>query len=732
MSKATATTSATGCKEKDSKPSRKFGLSLFRRNGGKKEKPKKEYASFSGQFPPEEWPVRDEDDLNNLPRDLEHAIIKRINPELTVDNLTRHTVLMKKLEERRERGMDRVLDRGLDKTDKGVDKGMSTEIAAFSKPRHHHHSSKAGAGKRPAPKTSRSKRRAHSSREKQKERERVKSKAPICASEYPKEEDLIPTRLKVEIPVDEPDPVEEGGTVDGRGLYKKRIENLFQTCPGKEADPVIPDANNREHKRREVKEGRTSEPGRKERTGHRSKSWDPHRAKATAPDAEHAGKSPTSDSRYDCVHDSAFHTDHRLQPDPKLNTELPVDFSSAYPQSSTLRIDDKIRHQTDRNSKECWEGRKGPLRASEYNSVPLHSYTPDDGPPNAQQYSSTVTVSTYPHKPVTNQSHEATPAWPRPSLQRKHSLRLKTHQDNVQRPDESFSPTQSCETAATHEEQDIKLIANNNIEQRALSHGERPELKADGTPSATGADGFLEDDYRLYQRDHEQEEDACSSLCLNEEETIDAADAYQSGVRDHHQQLVFHSRESDLQCQSHHSHYLHHYRVALTQDLSNSLKDLGPPAIHKEVCVSPARPVEANLRLQDQRTRSPGAHGESSSRQGTMIHREKRQDTNLHLECPKPSQVADSSIFDYCQTGEIESDTETVRKSADEGDGESAHWAAEVEEMQQDGFDEMGGAQMHAAFLGRLSGARGAEIREVVEMGENQSITGDSGIDSPR
>ncbi|XP_029031549.1 storkhead-box protein 1 [Betta splendens] len=733
MSKTTATTSATGCKDKDSKPSRKFGLSLFRRNGGKKDKPKKEYASFSGQFPPEEWPVRDEEDLNNLPRDLEHAIIRRINPELTVDNLTRHTVLMKKLEERREREIDRVLDRGLDKKDKGVDKGMSTEIVALSKPRHHHHSSKAGVGKRPAPKTSRSKRRTHSSREKQKERERVKTKAPICESEYPKGKDLIPTRLKVEIPVDEPDPVEEGGTVEGRCLYKKRIENPFQGCPVKEADTAIPDANNREHKRREVKEVKTSGAGRKERSSHRSKSWDPHRAKAITADAV---KSLTSDTRYDCVHESDFITDHRLQPESKLNRELPADYGSVYPQSSTLRMDDKVRHQRDRSSEEFWEteGKNGPLR-DECNSVPFHSNTSDDGPSNVQQNSSTkVLVPTYLYKQVPNHSHEAALAWPKPSLQRKHSLRLsRIHRDTAQRPDESFCHTQSSETAATHEQQEVKPIAKNNMEQKALSRRERQELITNSTPPATGTDGFIEDDYRLYQGEHEQEEDACSSLCLNEDEAVDAAHAYQTGAADHHQQ-VFNSRQSDMQYQSHHSRYynltLHHHRVALTQDPSGSSNDLGPPAMQREVSASPARPGETNPRPHNHRTRSPGAHSEPSPRQGTVIQGEKQD--NLYQDCPKPSEIADSSIFDYCQTSEIESDTETVRKSADEGDGESAHWAAEVEEMQQDGFDETAGPQIHRAFLGRLSGARGAEIREAVEMGENQSITGDSGIDSPR
>ncbi|XP_075933539.1 storkhead-box protein 1 [Anarhichas minor] len=737
ISKTTATTNATGRKEKDSKPGRKFGLNLFRRNGGKKEKPKKEYTSFSAQFPPEEWPVRDEEDLNNLPRDLEHAIIKRINPELTVDNLTRHTVLMKKMEERRERGADRVLDRGLDKDDKGVDKGMSTEILA--KPRHHHSSK---AGKRSAQKTSRSKRRAHSSREKQKEKEkeRVKSKAPICADNYPEGEDLIPSRLRVEIPVDEQDQVEEGGAVEGKSLYKKRIENPFQTHPVKEAEPIIPATSNKEHRRREVKEGKVPGPGRKDRTSHRSKSWDPHRAKVITADGEHAGKSPTSEDRYSCVHERDLTADHLIQADIKINSELPLDYSSAYPQSSTLRIDDKIRHQREVNGKESWEreGENGHFQEAQYNGVPDHSQAIDDSLSNIQQYSNTNAIlPTHSYERVINHSYEPTPPWLKPSLQRKHSLRLSNPQrDDTQRPEFS-SHQQACETtAATQEQREIRPVTISKGEPRTMSQGERPELIADSPPSITDTDGFTEDDYRLYQRAGEQEdEDACSSLCLNEEEIIDAANAYRTGVVDYHgHQLVYHDHESDLQYQGPRRHYynsnFHQTQVASTQDSRDStFTDLMPPPTQREASLSPTRPGETGWRLHHrcQRTRSPGAQSESSPRRGTLIQVERR-----HVDCPERSEVADGSIFDYCQTSEIDSDTETVRKSADEGDGESAHWAAEVEVVQADELDETGVPQTQRGVLSMPSGARGAEIGEAVEIGENQSITGDSGIDSPR
>ncbi|KAK5854039.1 hypothetical protein PBY51_015143 [Eleginops maclovinus] len=556
----------------------------------------------------------------------------------------------------------------------------------------------------------------------------------MCTEDYLEGEDLIPARLRVEIPVDEPDQVEESGAVEGKSLYKKRIENPFQAHPVKEPEPIIHATSNKEHRRRELKGSKVSVPVKKDRSYHRSKSWDPHRVKMITSEVEHAVTSPTSEDRYDCVHDRDPNADHVLQADMKRNIELPLDYSSVYPQSSTLRIDDKVRHQRDEESKESWEREATNFQEPEYDCAPDHSQTKDEILSNIQQYSNTNGIPpTHPYEPVVNHSHDPTLLWPKPSLQRKHSLRLSNPQRvDVQRP-ELPSHQPACESTDTLEQQEIRTLSNR--EQRTM--GERPELIADS--AITDTDGFTEDDFRLYQRaeeDDDDDDDACSSLCLNEE-IIDAANVFRTGLADiHGHKLAYQNNEYDFQYQGPHCHFynsnFHQTQVDSKQDSRDrTFKDLIPQETHREASLSPTRSGETSRRVhhRHQRTRSPGSQRESSPRQGASVQGERRQEVNHDLDCPEQSEVADSSIFDYCRTSEIESDSETVRKSGDEGDGESADWAAEV---QEDEFDETDVPQTRRAVQSPPSGARGVEIGEAVEIGENQSITGDSGIDSPR
>ncbi|KAF7644528.1 hypothetical protein LDENG_00220550 [Lucifuga dentata] len=613
---------------------------------------------------------------------------------------------------------------------------MSTEILTSSKSRHHH-SSKAGAGRRSASKASRSKRRTHSSKEKprDREKEKVKNKAPIREDDCPEEVDMIPSRLRVEIPVAEPDHMEEGVAVEGKSLYKKRIDNPFQT------ENAAIASISREPRRRETKEGKTSETERKERLSYRSKSWHPHRSRVNVADGEHAGKSPISEDRYGCVRERDFTADHLLQPDVKPIRELPLDYGSGYPQSSTLRIDDKVRHQREGNSRETpeRENKDGALREAEYKSVMDHCNptvrTSEDTISDTKPYPDTDAVlPVHPYDPAINRSYEPALAWLKPSLQRKHSLRL-SHRDDVQLSEEISSQQQACT--------DTQIRTSTSIskrEQRSTGQGDRPGLTADST-LITDPEGFREDDYRLYQRTDEQEdEDACSSLCLNEEELIDDGKAYQRGISQYHDpHLVYSHPDPDLLYQGPHNTY-YDLNSKLPQVIpvqvgrESTLNDCIPSATLKESSLSSTRPGETNWNLlhHHQRTRSLGDQSEPSLRPGTLIQGERRLEAGLSVDCADPPEVVDSSIFDYCQASEVESDTETVLKSTDEADGESAHWACEVEEVREEGYETLGERGFPPTHRAGLSVPSGTRVAEIGEIGENQSITGDSGIDSPR
>ncbi|NXM57895.1 STOX1 protein, partial [Illadopsis cleaveri] len=189
--------------------SKMFGLGLFWRSGSTKQKHKKEYSTFSAQFPPQEWPVRDEDDLDNIPRHIEHEIIKRINPTLTVDNLIKHTILMQKLEEQ---------NKCISKEKKYISNGTSAEVPTVRQ----NHLSKDCVQKAPS-KTAKHARKTKSKKEKQISRSSRKSHIQKLTPQNVKPEENFSLPIKNQ---EAPDVA-----VESHVIYKKQIKNPFQGLP---------------------------------------------------------------------------------------------------------------------------------------------------------------------------------------------------------------------------------------------------------------------------------------------------------------------------------------------------------------------------------------------------------------------------------------------------------------------------------------------------------------------
>ncbi|XP_067241228.1 storkhead-box protein 1 [Chanodichthys erythropterus] len=616
----------TSRKDKE-KAGRKFGLNLFRRNTGKKDnKPKKEYATFSGQFPPEEWPVRDEDDLNNLPRDLEHAIIKRINPELTVDNLVKHTVLMKKLEEKAERG-----------TEKAVDKGISTE-ALLAKQRHH--TSKA-VGKKLAPRATRSKRRGPSSKEKQ----RAKDKTFQHAKDLEEDDQIMP-HLRAEFALDDPDNNVESTILNPKCVYKKRIDNPFLGLPGRDVETNI---HHKEQRRREAK---IPSAIRRERTGHRSKSWDPHRAKAMADSVE---KSHTlKDAPCKQVHERVPTVDSTLDVQPIQ--ELCGDYSSAYPESSTLRIEDKIKL------------RQNKVRSREFRNDRLKEMKHQDGHLRHVPDQNNI---------VDNPSHcdttEVPLSWPKPTIQRRLSLHLlNSKEESHHRPD-LLSSHQQVGNVTSHQLPDGQTLDRNT--------------------SQTESEVYTDDEHHIYQKAVE-DEDGCSSICLNEECILDC-ELSQTNVARYHESVC-----ADGGWDGHFiKEHAHHKPTRTTH-----------------------RPHEYRWQSSDHQILQKGA----SPRQEVQCLRKRLHESSL---ADEHTEALESSIFDYCQTSEVESDSETIHKSADEADaGKSNNWIShqDLKDCHQSTTETSEHTGNNSANLNDPTGACAGETAE------SQSYTADSGIDSPR
>ncbi|KAM4852637.1 storkhead-box protein 1 [Thomomys bottae] len=230
---------------KDKEKGRKFGFSVLWRSISRKEKPKTEHSSFSAQFPPKEWPVRDEDNLDNLPRDVEHEIIKRINPVLTVDNLIKHTLLMQKHEEQK----------------KYNSQGTSTDRLT-ARPKC---PSKEGVTRRHG-RSAKPRRQGHSRRD----RHKALNQGSIRLEKHPRDPAAQPpSRIKSPNEGEvQKQPAENSEVLGSHLIYKKRISNPFQGL-SRRGSPVTTRHNI--HKTSDLKPTQT---GLKEKPFQRTRSLD--------------------------------------------------------------------------------------------------------------------------------------------------------------------------------------------------------------------------------------------------------------------------------------------------------------------------------------------------------------------------------------------------------------------------------------------------------------------------
>ncbi|XP_053168117.1 storkhead-box protein 1 isoform X2 [Hemicordylus capensis] len=299
---------------KEKEKVKKFGLSLFWRNTSKKEKTPKAHSSFSAQFPPEEWPVRDEDNLDNIPRDVEHEIIKRINPVLTVDNLNKHTVLMQKIEEQK----------------KYISKGTSTEVLT----RKHKHLSTECARKKQY-KTAKHRRKVQTSKEKDinKTQKEFKSDELISANgklEAHVEHPLF--RITSEAVICDKQVCENAAGVESHFMSKKKINNPFQdiSCRGNKSTKI-----HKSQKNCDVK----SKAPKSEKNFPRSRSLDSSRTMDYKAKQALAIKYEDRDDKKEQLVTN-FSTHHHCQNHCAEYTD--------YPQYHDLQRDDKYRYLRDR------------------------------------------------------------------------------------------------------------------------------------------------------------------------------------------------------------------------------------------------------------------------------------------------------------------------------------------------------------------------------------------------
>ncbi|KAF1641443.1 Storkhead-box protein 1, partial [Eudyptes chrysocome] len=624
---------------KDKLKSKRFVLGLFWRSASKKEKCKK-YSTFSAQFPPKEWPVRDEDDLDNIPRDIEHEIIKRINPTLTVDNLIKHTILMQKFEEQK----------------KYISKGTLAEVSIVRQ----NHLSKDCIQKTQS-KTAKHIRKTKSKKEQRISRSNRKSHIHELTSQNEKLEENLSLTVRNQQPSDV--------AVESHVIYKKQIKNPFQGLSWRRNFYAkgYKGTINSQLKSRTQKQERAVQ-----------KQWSLDSSKTFDYETEQLATETQADKT----------KQNKLLHDNKSSLQLKKDSLSenfSYLQGSTLQIDNKSKYFLESNISEENIYRRTVKKNSADIKKSLYSYTENNG--------------------VCKEDA-------------KFSLHLK---DEHCRYKADTVPELLDQTA--NEFQNVCLsncTANINlVKKKGVKYRQKTDKKSElifkyDYTSHPGSmklesEGFTDNCHLLYQEAHDG--DTCNSLHLDD------------------------NFEGNEPC-----HLPPGHAFSDTRDWSKAVQKLGTPVSLKN-CKVNTYPAQYNTTVNkhdsgEHRYKESASFVESINgskehaktdfteesclcSQVPPIGHRKQEETGL-TECVKASAVAD-----FCHTNEADSDADTLQNFTYEMGKVVACCA--LDSQTKETRNPLG--KKNLFFKNACTVIPGQKHSEGTE---NHSITGDSGIDSPR
>ncbi|XP_019299908.2 storkhead-box protein 1 isoform X1 [Panthera pardus] len=639
---------------KDREKGRKFGFSLFWRSISRKEKSRIEHSSFSAQFPPEEWPVRDEDNLDNIPRDIEHEIIKRINPILTVDNLIKHTVLMQKYEEQK----------------KYNSQGTSTDLLTVR----HKYPSKEGVKKRRG-RSARPRRRGHSHRERHKARSQGSEPPPgsLRLEKHPKSPAAQPTS-RIQSPNEAlvQKPLDENPSMLGSHLlYKKRISNPFQGLSYR----GNPTTKGHDIQTSDLKPGQI---GPKGKPFQRSRSLDSSRI------FESKGKQPRAEQYED-----------------KLTAEsISMNNSTVKPISDDFR-DPLLNHSQGsvlQNGSKCFSFRESLRRHDVYGGK--NEVIPE------------VLRKSYSHFDALGDAKETQYVLP---SQGSSSL---------------GHASSACRLVdkTIHQFQNLGIL-DYPVSMSCLRQPERQEGDSEETrvrkafvqetkTVSPENEGLSEDNQALYQKEVEDDDGACSSLYLDEEDFSENDDLCQMLPGRIQYSFTGGSKWNHLGKQKGTERFLTEYNRRIHRSEPQVLKGnecYKPPGLF----TNPGESQTPKL--------SAESCGLNSGTRSTFNY----EDGPSAATCVQASADTDGSVFDYYSTRKATSETETLQDLVGDIGKKPASWSqgAQNQEVRKQFMQKL---ELFSPSHMPVLAQDVQQEHSHLEGTENHSMAGDSGIDSPR